>query len=253
MLKSMIIAFSMYSKIPMPHVKWEEKETNYSLCFFPLIGAVIGLCCLGCFYGMPLLGMGTTVTAVVLTVLPLLIGGGIHMDGFLDTVDAKNSYQPKEKKLAILKDPHMGAFAAVGGMIYLFLVFGFFTEVTKTSILFVALGYVYSRILSGLSVVTFQKAKKDGMAAGEADTAKRQVKSILLVEGLLCGSVFLFLQPLYGMVCIGIGILAFLYYRRMSYRLFGGITGDLAGYFLQICEIGILLGVVFAEKINGLL
>ena len=31
--------------------------------------------------------------------------------------------------------------------------------------------------------------------------------------------------------------LTFLYYYRMAKKEFGGITGDLAGYFLQVCEL----------------
>ena len=36
-------------------------------------------------------------------------------------------------------------------------------------------------------------------------------------------------------------VLAFLYYRRMVFREFGGVTGDLAGYFLQLCELFMVL------------
>ncbi len=31
--------------------------------------------------------------------------------------------------------------------------------------------------------------------------------------------------------------LAFVWYRRMSYRTFGGITGDLAGWFVTVAEL----------------
>ena len=43
-LKSIIIAFSMYSKIPMPQFEWKEEDMKHVLCFFPWIGIVIGLC-----------------------------------------------------------------------------------------------------------------------------------------------------------------------------------------------------------------
>ena len=36
----------------------------------------------------------------------------------------------------------------------------------------------------------------------------------------------------------------FLYYRWMSRKQFGGITGDLAGYFLQMCELAMLAVLV---------
>lgn len=44
MIKSCIVAFSMYSKIPMPQFEWKEEDMHYMLCFFPWVGAVIGVC-----------------------------------------------------------------------------------------------------------------------------------------------------------------------------------------------------------------
>ena len=43
LLNALFIAFSMYSKIPVPRVDWNEKSMKYAFCFFPLIGAVIGI------------------------------------------------------------------------------------------------------------------------------------------------------------------------------------------------------------------
>ena len=43
-IKSCIVAFSMYSKIPMPQFEWKEEDMQYMLCFFPWVGAVIGVC-----------------------------------------------------------------------------------------------------------------------------------------------------------------------------------------------------------------
>lgn len=63
--------------------------------------------------------MRNVVFAGVMTLLPVLVNGGIHMDGFLDTMDALNSYGSREKKLEILKDSRTGAFAVIGFGLYL--------------------------------------------------------------------------------------------------------------------------------------
>ena len=112
-LGSMVIAFSMYSRIPMPKVEWTKERMRYAMCYFPLIGAVIGLVYAG--YGMASekLDIPQTAYACMGTVIPLLITGGIHMDGYLDTCDARSSYVDREKKLEILNDPHTGAFALI--------------------------------------------------------------------------------------------------------------------------------------------
>lgn len=47
MISTVIVAFSMFSAIPMPQTEWTNKSMRYALCAFPLIGAVIGaLVCL---------------------------------------------------------------------------------------------------------------------------------------------------------------------------------------------------------------
>ena len=47
-------------------------------------------------------------------------------------------------------------------------------------------------------------------------------------------------------------ILCLVYYRISAYKNFGGITGDLAGWFLQMCEISVLIFSVTGEKIREL-
>ena len=247
MFKSIIIAFSTYSKIPVPRVEWNKKSMKYSLCFFPLVGAVIGMIGYLLLYAMEFLKFRNILKAALLAVLPVVINGGIHMDGFLDTVDAKSSYKPMEEKLKILKDPNTGAFAVIYGIVYMIAVFGLFSEIEKSEYIFIAVSYIYSRILSGISVVTFKKARKDGMAAASANSADKNVKWIMIFELLLCICGFIYLNPVIGGICALIGLLCFLYYRNMAYRLFGGITGDIAGYFLQVCELCILAAVVILK------
>ena len=56
-----------------------------------------------------------------------------------------------------------------------------------------------------------------------------------------------------GGAAVAAAALVFLYYRLMSLHQFGGITGDLAGYFLQLCELAIPLAAVLAVHIGGVL
>ncbi len=249
MLHSLVIAFAMYSKIPMPKVEWSEKNMTYCLGFFPLVGAVIGFCQLLGYYIMNRLAFEKTMAAVLLTVVPVLVSGGIHMDGFLDTIDAKSSWKPKEERLKILKDPHAGAFAIIYGGVYLLVTFGLYTEIMGKELPILAVGYVFERVLSALSLVTFKKARKDGMAVVTADAAKRNVKWMLAAEGVLCVAVFFYLNPVYGGAVVLAAALCFFNYRHVACKYFGGTTGDLAGYFLQTCELMMLCVLVLASKL----
>ena len=100
-VKACMIAFSLYSRIPMPNFAWGEREKDYHLFFFPWVGALIG--------GLLLLwervaahfGVGETARVLFGTAIPLLVTGGFHVDGFMDTMDAFRSYRSREEKCRI--------------------------------------------------------------------------------------------------------------------------------------------------------
>ena len=166
LLNAMIIAIAMYSKIPMPRVDWNEKNMRYAMCFFPLVGVIIGVWEIVAGNLITVWkGEGTFFYAVVLTLIPVFITGGIHLDGFADTMDAKSSYGDREKKLQILKDPHTGAFAIISLCCYFLLCVGIFSEMRIERLFAAALVFVFSRSLSGISVVTFPAAKNEWAAS----------------------------------------------------------------------------------------
>ena len=49
----------------------------------------------------------------------------------------------------------------------------------------------------------------------------------------------------------GAALLALWYYEKTAKREFGGTTGDLAGWFLQLCELACLVGLVLAQRLEG--
>ena len=113
------------------------------------------------------LGLGPVLFAAVAALLPLFVTGGIHRTAFCDTVDALSSHQTREKKLEILKDPHTGAFAVMGCVAYLLLTFALWTQPQGSgrwlTVQMMAVGFVLSRSMSALSVVSFPCAKSSGL------------------------------------------------------------------------------------------
>jgi len=250
LLKSLIIAFSMYSKVPMPRVDWNEKNIKYSLLFFPFVGALIG--CVTWFWWRiaEYLSYGDIFRSAVALFIPILITGGIHVDGLLDTLDGLHSYQSKERKLEILKDPHTGAFAVFGCTIYFILYFGAVTEIRNQDLwILIAIGFVLSRTLSGLSLVFFKAAKKEGLLYTFSSTAHRKITGTTLCAILLiCIAAMVSVNLMLGSILVISAAIVFIYYRYMSYKQFGGITGDLAGYFLQICELTMIIELALLSK-----
>lgn len=252
LIQAFIIALSMYSKIPMPRVEWTEESMRYAFCFFPVVGGIIGI--LQVLAGGLLLTKGNSVLffSCIMTLIPIWITGGIHLDGFVDTVDAISSYGDKEKRLEILKDSHIGAFAAIGLGSLLILQLGCWSLVEKSMLPVIGFGYVLSRSLSALSVLLFPPAKKEGLARtfrDNADAGKKITVAILILWGIAAAFCMWRAGGNAGLLAAVAALGIWGYYRWFSQRTFGGVSGDQAGYFLVICETGILIATLFGFRV----
>lgn len=237
-LKSFFIAFSIYSRIPVPQFQWKDEDMRYMLCFFPWVGAVIGAllylwACI-CLW----LGVGEICYVLLGTAIPILVTGGFHVDGFMDTMDAFHSWQPRERKLEILKDSHIGAFSVIMLVWYGLLYMAAFSEVRNLELLKIfGAGFFLSRGLSGIGVVTMKGAKKDGLLHTFASSSEKIiVRCALVVQCVLCVGVMMWLDLVAGALAAVAAALVFLYYGYRCNKELGGITGDTAGYFVLICE-----------------
>ena len=146
MLNSLFSAFLMYSRIPMPKTEWKEENRRYSLGFFPLIGVVI--CGILAFWRWLCLekGLGDIFFSVGAVCIPVLVTGGIHVDGFCDVTDARSSFASREKRLEILSDPHIGSFAVIRIILYFLLQMALFTKIgTVRECFTVGCGAILSR------------------------------------------------------------------------------------------------------------
>ena len=118
-------------------------------------------------------------------------------------------------------------------------------------VLICGVGFVLSRALSGLAAVTFKSAKGGGALQNFAKPAHKTVTVIaeIVFIALSCAAM-VFANPVCGSAAILGNAAVFLYYRLFSYKKFGGITGDLAGYFLQLSELGTVIFAVSARLIT---
>ena len=244
-VETLLVALSTYSALPVPQFEWNEKNMRYAICCFPAVGLLCGGALLLWNGLCVMLRADAVLFAAVAVCLPLLITGGIHMDGFMDTVDALASHQSRERKLEIMKDSACGAFAVLYCGMYLLLQFGLFHAVYENGCAAAfAPVYVLSRALSALCAVTMPNARKAGMLCAFTENAqKNRAAGAMIVLALLAVGGMVWLHPALGAGMSLCGVLALLWYRRMAVKQFGGVTGDTSGFFLQVCELTALLGL----------
>lgn len=251
-LETIAVAFSMFSGIPMPQFEWNAKNMRYTMLAFPFVGAVIGGLEGLLFWGAYKLEWNDLLLWVCGILIPVFVTGGIHLDGFCDTCDALGSHASKEKKLEILKDSHSGAFALIGLGCFFLLAVGIFSkwQYQGEVLLCAVTAPILSRALSGLAVVLFPCAKNSGLLHTFQDHAARKKTGCFL--GLLIVLLWAFcilVHPFTGFFMIVTSCLLFGGYNLFSKKLFGGITGDLAGYFLCICELVFLAVFVLSSRV----
>ena len=251
LFETIAVTFGMFSALPLPQPQWNERNMRYAMCTFPLIGVVCG----GAWYAWALacqaLGLSVLLRAAGFCLVPVLITGGIHLDGYADTCDALASCADPARKQAILADPHCGAFAVIRLCSYFVAMLGLCAAVEPTPAAGVCMGAAFTleRALSGLAVTSFPMAKNTGLAHAFASAAdRRRVRGVLAVLSVLL-SLFLVWQG--GALAAAAAWLVFWHYHHTAIKQFGGISGDLAGWFVQRAELWMLAALVAGQVLWG--
>ena len=234
-LRSIAVAFAQYSRIPVPRFEWREEDMTYSLSAFPLVGAVTAALFCAVFMLCRRFALPDTAAALLLTAVPLLVTGGFHADGFMDVADALSSYRTKEEKLAILKDPHIGAFAvirlAICGLIFI-----------ASLITLIASDEPQGLIMCTAACFVLARSAAKGRSVNLAFS---------FLWAALASAVMIYYGKTAGIAGIAAAVLSFVWYKYKSYKEFGGITGDTAGYFVVICETAAAAAAALAAVLTA--
>lgn len=252
LLSGLCVAFSMYSLLPMPQLPWDKNTMRYALCFLPFVGVLIAIFQYAWIIFCQFFQANIMFYAIGATLLPILISGGIHLDGLTDVCDALGSHSEPERRLEIMKDPHVGAFGVLGMVSFLFGETALFAQLYQNPchVKIMFFGFLIARIIGGRAIVSMPCAKNTGLAHIFAENSERQrTNQALLVEGMIGALLLLWIsQTIWSIVAIILCWFWIIIHRRLCQRRFGGITGDLAGFSISITELIFL----FSAAIGGL-
>jgi adenosylcobinamide-GDP ribazoletransferase len=242
----MVLALSTFTRVPLPIMEFDDKAMRMSIAFLPLAGVLIGGVAWGWQSLCRVMGFSPVLFAAVAALLPILVTGGIHMDGYCDTVDALAAQSDKARTLEILKDPHTGAFAAIWLCAYLLACFAVLYELLLRGLdAGLSFAYILSRCFAAMNALTMPNARKDGLLAAFTQKADRRAAAVILALFAVFGSSgLLWASSWRGLAGLAFCAAVTAWYRRMAIRRFGGATGDTTGYHLQITELTLLAGLL---------
>ena len=110
------------------------------------------------------------------------------------------------------------------------------------------MSFVLSRALSGLAIVSLPLAKNTGLAHAFASGADKKRARVLLTLTAMLSALALCWGGRVSSAAMFFAIMVvFWHYARTAQKEFGGISGDLAGWFLTRAELWMLAALVLCQ------
>jgi adenosylcobinamide-GDP ribazoletransferase len=232
---SILAAIAFLTVLPLPK-RWriQPSDLGRSAPWYPLVGLLVGALLAG---ADALLGLfvATPARDALIVALALVISGGLHLDGLMDTSDGVFAPVDPARRLEIMRDSHVGSFAvAAAGLLLIgkYAALSSLGDAPRWAALIVMA--VLGRWAMTLAVVLFPAGRGEGLGRLVKERARR---SDLLIGGGLAGVVCLVLLSWGGLLLVFlVTLLAWLGARALTRQL-PGLTGDSYGAIEETCEL----------------
>jgi adenosylcobinamide-GDP ribazoletransferase len=248
MLRPLALALSFLTRVPVRVGEVGPLEPARSLTFFPVVGALIGALLLGLSSLLsPLLP--PSLVAFVLVACSALITGALHLDGVADLADALGGGRgERARMLEIMRDPRIGAHGAVALTMVLagkLLASAELLTIGNTTLSLwpIALAPLWARFACVLAIKALPYARPSGLGLSFHQHARA---SDVAFAALPCAFAVIWLAyagaslALLALALLASAALCLSLAARVSRQL-GGITGDVHGACIELCELLVLL------------
>ncbi len=257
-INNFFFTLSTFTRTPTKNVEYNEDNTKYTFFFLPLVGLILGVI----YYFIAIFCMeylnNPAIVAIILLVINILVTGGIHFDGYLDSSDAFKSYRSYEEKKRIIKDSNIGAFALIDFVLILGLYFIAYYYLLDTKLFILLLvAPLVSRNFT-LILICYNKQEENDMLEGLMSKMIKKYHLIFFLAYLACTILlmnFVFEGSIINMSIL-LTVVAFgytLFFNKTFKKHFLAMSGDLCGYFIVVMEMLLPLLIVLLYPILGLL
>lgn len=238
-------AIQNLTRIYIYPIPYEEQTFGKASAYFPVVGLLIG--------GITSLVaialsqvLSAQVVAAMIVVLQFVLTGGMHLDGYMDTVDGLLSGRERERKLEIMKDSRVGAFGVVGTIMLVLLKYTMITDIPIAWwFVFILMGVV-SRWAMVYSFFYFPYGRKQGL--GRAYHDYTGVTQLAIATGGTLVLAWLSWQ-VRGLVIVAVvGLITHFIGYRVT-KSIGGLTGDVYGFISEVSEVVVLFAVLLLAQI----
>lgn len=214
----------------------------------PVAGAVIGLAGAAALWLTAWLGLPPLPAAALAVTVGVAVTGALHEDGLADTADGLAAGGSAERRLAVMRDSHIGAAGAAALVLSLILRVSALAAIAELSATIAAAAFVAANAVSRAAAMAplalLPPARTDGIAVaagrptagGFTSAAAAAVVLALLIGGAETGMA----ATLAGLAAAAVAVRLLL---RLMRATLGGGTGDVAGAAEQAAACAFLLAV----------
>jgi adenosylcobinamide-GDP ribazoletransferase len=257
-----LAAFQFLTRLPIPvQIDYTERVFQRSSVFYPLVGSVIGLLLLLAGEGLTHV-LPTMPAAVLLLTVWVVLTGGLHLDGLMDTADGILSHRPREQMLEIMKDSRVGAMGVIVCVLHLLLKFSLLytlldwegTDGSSSLLALFAIVPIWSRWFMVAAIQHWPYARPNsGLGSLFRGVSHTNVITSLLVALLTTTLFTTFISipkfPDWGII-IGFAVVTILAGSGIAAYIsnkLGGLTGDTYGALNELLESILLLAVILVQ------
>ncbi len=206
--------------------------------YFPVVGLVLGL-----LLWLPILAVGphlpSLALAALVVVVLVLLTGGLHLDGLMDTCDGLFGGTTREHKLEIMRDSRVGSFGVLGAICVLLLKWAFFASLGEAHLIRALL---ISLPCARWAMVLASRAFPGARAIGLGMTFRQTVTlGRFLQAGIIALIIALVVGQLVGALAWFVATLTALAIGAWVTFSLGGLTGDIYGAIEEITEVVLFL------------
>jgi adenosylcobinamide-GDP ribazoletransferase len=241
-MRSLRIAFGLMTTLPV-HLPddWSAGDSGRAAFWYPLMGLVIGALTWLAWKGAMLL-FPPLVAGFLALVVWVALTGGLHLDGLTDCCDGLFASVARERRLEIMKDPHVGTFGMIGLILILLLKAAALASLASTASFDILLAASLARwciLLAGL----FPLARLSGMGADFASGFRRS----FLFWGAIIPLAIAIILGWHGVLSALAGVGAAVLILWFARSRIGGVTGDVFGMIVEVVEAVVLLTFLIGE------
>ena len=227
-----------------PETEWTPERFGRSVCYFPIIGAIIGLV-IALLQTLVSPWISIHTSAVTLVIASIVLTGGLHCDGFMDSADGLLSGRSRERMLEIMKDSRVGANGVVAFVCLVIFKWSILLDFPQNVLLHALVAApIAGRIAMVAAITLFSYARPQGIGKAFSEFAGRKSLIIAGVSGFGLIALIGVKESVASLIALSIGLL----FASFASRRLGGLTGDIYGAVTEITELFFLFTALILAR-----